>query len=161
MHIFLQAYDEAICNLLERMDGLFSGLPVEALDWVPDPGMNSITVLVVHVTGALRYWLGELLGGETADRDREAEFTVKGFSKMQLHAMLNETQALVSRVLEKLEPDDLATKHYSTIHKDYYSASFALVHAVEHTALHVGHMEITKELWEQYDWGRKSWDNLG
>jgi hypothetical protein len=68
---------------------------------------------------------------------------------------LNETQAQVSRVLEKLTPEDLAAKHYSTIHKDYFTGAYALVHAVEHTALHLGHMEITKELWEQYDWGRK------
>lgn len=155
----MQAYDEILCNLLERMDGIFSGLPVEALDWSPDPEMNSITVLVVHVAGALRYWLGELVGGEAAHRERESEFSAHGLSKMQLHALLNETQAQISRVLEKINPEDLASKHYSTIHKEYFSGAFALVHAVEHTALHVGHMELTKELWEQYDWGRKSWDN--
>lgn len=155
MHLYMQAYDEILGNLLERMDGIFSELPVEALDWTPDPAMNSITVLVVHTTGALGYWLGELLGGEAAQRDREAEFSAHGLSKMQLHALLNETQAQISRVLDKLSPEDLARKHYSTIHKDYFTAAYALVHAVEHTALHLGHMEISKELWEQYDWGRK------
>jgi uncharacterized damage-inducible protein DinB len=155
MHLYMQAYDEILNNLLERMDGIFSELPVEALDWTPDPAMNSITVLVVHVTGALRYWLGELLGGEDAHRDRETEFSAYGLSKTQLHTLLNETQAQISRVLEKIAPDDLASKHYSSIHKDYFTGAFALAHVVEHTALHVGHMEITKELWEQYDWGRK------
>ena len=32
------------------------GLPPEALDWVPGAEMNSITVLVVHLCGAERYW---------------------------------------------------------------------------------------------------------
>ncbi len=155
MHVYMQAYDEILGNLLERMDGVFSELPVEALDWTPDPAMNSVTVLVVHTTGTLRYWLGELLGGEAAHRDREAEFSAHGLSKMQLHALLNETQAQVSRVLEKITPEDLAAKHYSTIHKDYFTGAYALVHVVEHTGLHLGHMEITKELWEQYDWGRR------
>jgi uncharacterized damage-inducible protein DinB len=155
MHPYMQPYDEILNHLLERMDGIFSELPVEALDWTPDPAMNSITVLVVHVTGALRYWLGELLGGEAAHRDRGAEFSAQGLTKVELHALLNETQAQISRVLEKMTPEDLAVKHYSTIHKDYFTGAYALVHGVEHTALHVGHMEITKELWEQFDWGRK------
>ena len=155
MHLYMQAYNEILGNLLERMEGIFSELPVEALDWTPDPALNSITVLVVHTTGTLRYWLGELLGGEAAHRDREAEFSAHGLSKVQLHSLLNETQAQVSRVLEKIVPDDLATKKYSTIHKDYFTGAYALVHGVEHTALHLGHMEITKELWEQYVWGRK------
>lgn len=155
MHLTMQAYDEVLGNLLERMDGIYSGLPVEALDWTPDPAMNSITVLVVHMIGALRYWLGGLLGGEDAHRDREAEFSAQGLSKTELHVLINETQAQVTRVLEKINPDELERKHYSSIHKDYFTGAFALVHVVEHTALHVGHMEITKELWEQYDWGRK------
>lgn len=156
MHLYMQAYDEVLGDLLERMDGIFSELSVEALDWTPDPAMNSITVLVVHTTGALYYWLGEVLGGEPAHRDRETEFSAHGLSKMQLHALLNETQAQVTRVLETIKPEDLGAKHYSTIHKDYFSGAFALVHSVMHTGLHVGHMEITRELWEQYDWGRKS-----
>jgi len=62
MHLYMQAYDEILGNLLERMDGIFSELPVEALDWTPDPAMNSITVLVVHTTGTLRYWVDSRVG---------------------------------------------------------------------------------------------------
>lgn len=156
MHLYMQAYAELLGDLLERMEGIFSELPVEALDWTPDPALNSLAILVVHTTGALRYWVGELLGGEPAYRDREAEFAVHGLSKAELHATLNETQAQVSRVLEALTPDDLEAKRYSPIHKDYFTGAFALARALEHTALHVGHMEVTRELWEQFDWGRKT-----
>ena len=52
-----------ISELLERIDGAFSDLSEEALDWTPDPALNSITVLIVHSTSALHYWLGEMLGG--------------------------------------------------------------------------------------------------
>ena len=156
METIIQPVDEILEALLDQMDGIFSDLPVDALDWTPDPAMNSFSILIVHTTGALKYWIGELLGGEPSGRDRQAEFAVKGLSKAQLHAHLNETRAQLTRVLEQLSLEDLDKKHYSAIHKDYFTGVFALAHAIEHTALHVGHLEATRELWEQFDWQRKS-----
>jgi len=147
---------ELIEELLGRVDGIFSDLPDEALDWVPDPAMNSMTVLVVHICGALRYWVGELLGDEPAHRDRPAEFLSRGLTKAELHQILKTTQMQTQRVLGNLRKRDLKTRHYSTVHKDYISGAFALAHALEHTALHVGHMEIMRELWEQFDWDKDS-----
>jgi uncharacterized damage-inducible protein DinB len=152
---FYETYGEMFSDLLERMDGIFSDLPVEALDWTPDPGMNSMTVLVVHTLAALDYWVGHMLGGEPTTRDRSAEFEVHGYSKSKLHDLLNETRARVDQVLDKLTMADLDRKEYSPIHKDYFTGNFSLAHALSHTALHVGHMEITLELWEQFDWERK------
>ena len=63
------------------------GLPFEAFDWVPGPEMNTIAVLVVHLTGAERYWIGVALN-EPPERDREAEFRVHGLSEIELKAHL-------------------------------------------------------------------------
>jgi len=150
---FIEPVYELIEDLFERMDGLFSDLPDEALDWTPDPAMNSMTVLVVHITGALQYWVGEMLGGEPARRDRSAEFQARDLSKAELHDKIKTVLAQTKRVLEGVTMADLEGKRYSTVHKDYFEGAFALAHALEHTALHVGHMEITRELWEQFDWG--------
>lgn len=148
----IEPHVELLDDLFERMDGLFSDLPDEALDWTPDPGMNSMTVLIVHVTGSLQYWVGEMLGGEPAQRDRSSEFQAENLSKGELHDKLESTSAQIKRVMEDVTMADLEEKRYSTIHKDYFDGAFALAHALEHTALHVGHMEITRELWEQFDW---------
>jgi uncharacterized damage-inducible protein DinB len=155
MEPFFETYDEIIGDLIERIDGIFSNLPEEALDWTPDPALNTMTVLVVHTMGALRYWVVQMLGGEDVQRDREAEFDAHGFSKAALHDLLSESQSRVTAVLDGLSMADLDGKSYSPLHKDYFTGHFALAHALEHTALHVGHMEITRELWEQFDWGRK------
>ncbi len=152
---FFQTYDEMLGELIDRMDGVFSDLPVEALDWTPDPAMNSMAVLVVHTLAALDYWVGHMLGGEPTNRDRSNEFDVHGYSKTKLHDLMKETRAVVHRVLDKLTMEDLDSKAYSSIHKDYFTGNFSLAHALSHTALHVGHMEITRELWEQFDWDRK------
>jgi 2-keto-4-pentenoate hydratase len=51
--------------------------------------------------------------------------------------------------------EDLERDHYSVIHKDYFNGNFSLAHALQHTALHLGHLEIMRELWEQLDWNQK------
>lgn len=152
---FFETYNEILDDLLERMDGVFSDLPVEALDWTPDPAMNSMTVMVVHTLAALDYWIGHMLGGKPSNRDRSAEFEVHGYSKAQLHDLLKQARETVNQVLDKLTLEDLDNKEYSAVHKDYFTGNFSLAHALEHTALHVGHMEITRELWEKFDWDRK------
>ena len=152
---FYKTYDEMFGELLDRMDGIFSDLPVESLDWTPDPAMNSMTVLVVHTLAALDYWIGHMLGGEPTTRDRSNEFEVHGYSKARLHELLNGSRAKVNQVLSALTLENLDNKEYSPIHKDYFTGNFSLAHALSHTALHVGHMEVTRELWEQFDWDRK------
>ncbi len=46
---------------------VITDLPVEALDWKPGDDMNSMTVLVVHVCGSERYWVGDVVLGEPSN----------------------------------------------------------------------------------------------
>ncbi len=155
MLAYFEVYDKMLLELLERMDGAFSDLSEDALDWTPDPAVNSITVLVVHTTAALHYWIGAMLGGEDVKRDRSEEFTVRGYSKYQLHELIRAAETAVHQVLDQCTMEDLEKKRYSVIHKDYFNGNFSLAHALEHTALHLGHLEIMRELWEQIDWDQK------
>ena len=88
MLAYFEVYDKMLSELLERMDGAFSDLSEDALDWTPDPAVNSITVLIVHTTAALRYWIGNMLGDEDVKRDRSEEFQAKHYSKFQLHELI-------------------------------------------------------------------------
>ncbi len=57
-------FHELHTDILHAIDGL----PAEALDWVAGEDMNSINVLVVHLTGAERYWIGAVALGEPTTR---------------------------------------------------------------------------------------------
>ncbi len=151
----IEPFFELIEDLIERIDGAFSDLPVEALDWVPDPALNPITVLIVHSMGSLTYWVGAMIGGQSAARDRSSEFDAKGLSKKELHLLLENALALVKRILSDLDMARLDEKVYSPVHNGEFTIAFALAHAVEHTALHLGHIEIMRELWENFDWDQK------
>ena len=78
MQTFYEDYLNNLDELHNDIEKALEGLTPAALDWVPQPGMNSIGVMVFHLTGAERYWIGDVIAGDNSNRDRDAEFKAKG-----------------------------------------------------------------------------------
>lgn len=125
-----------------------SGLPQEALDWRPFSGGNSLSVLVVHLTGAERMLYSEVVAGVPSGRDRDSEFKVKNLELEDLTARLHDSRTFAAQVLDNLDMDDLATDRLSSIRDQKVSIAWALEHALKHTAIHLGHIQITRQLWD-------------
>jgi len=123
-------------------------LPIKALDWVPDPEMNSMAVLVVHLIGAERYWIGVALN-EPPERDRGAEFQAKGLSADELKAHLVSADEYARLAMARLSMHDLEAIRQSPRNIKTFSVGWCLAHALEHTALHTGHIQLTRQLWDQ------------
>ena len=124
-------------------------LPVDALDWAPAPGANAMGALVVHLTGAERYWIGAVIGGEPSDRVRESEFLADGLAVFDLQQRLDDLDRLAPTVLGALSLDDLARPCRVPRDGRTVTVGWALAHTIEHTAVHVGHIQLTRQLWEQ------------
>jgi hypothetical protein len=71
--------------------------------------------------------------------------------QQRLNASLDYTRAAVGR----LTRETLSDKRTSAMHNGEISVAWALLHALEHTALHVGHIQITRQLWDQFAAGNK------
>ncbi len=148
----LELFESYLDRLQELHDDILQaivGLPVEALDWIPGPEMNSISVLIVHLTGAERYWIGDVAAGEPSGRVREREFLVKGLSAANLRERMDGTLAYARGALEKLSLQELEAQRVTSRDGKSLSGSWALLHALEHTALHTGQIQITRQLWDQ------------
>lgn len=148
-----ESYLDRLQDLHDTILQAIDGLPVEALDWAPGPEMNSISVLITHLAGAQRYWIGDVAAGEPSGRVREQEFHAKGLSTADLKERLNGTLAYARKTLEKLPFQDLEATRVTTREGESLSGSWALLHALEHTALHVGQIQVTRQLWEHGDRG--------
>lgn len=149
MHLFCEAYLDRLQRLHDDILQAIEGLPPAALDWIPGPDMNSIAVLVVHTVGAERYWVGDVVARDPSGRDREAEFRVLGLDTATLKQRLDDTLAHTRGVLEGLTPQDLPVVCISPRDGREYTVAWALSHALEHTAMHAGHIQITRQLWDQ------------
>jgi len=135
-----------ICHIdiIKEVDGL----PPAALDWIPGADMNSISVLVFHLTGAERYWIGDVAAQDPAERDREAEFRVHDVGVDVLKKRLSDNLEYARAVLEKFTIQDLELMCPARGGRNF-SVAWALLHALEHSTLHLGQIELTRQLWEQ------------
>jgi uncharacterized damage-inducible protein DinB len=143
-------------QIFELLESLHMGikeaiaeLPQEAIDWSPGEGINSLGVLVIHTAGAERYWIGDVIGRDPSGRVRDDEFIVEGLSAANLFKRLDEVFSHSQRTLATLELEDLDSVCTSPRDGRKLSVAWCLAHALEHTALHLGHIQITKQWWQQ------------
>jgi uncharacterized damage-inducible protein DinB len=132
-----------------RIEQTIADLPPEALNWAPASGMNSIAVLAAHTAGAERYWVRVAAGDEAVVRDRDAEFATDRVDAAQLLDQLAEALAQSHALISRLTPLDLEQVRVAPRDGRRVTAAWALLHTLEHTALHLGHMQVTRDFWEQ------------
>ncbi len=142
---YLKILQECHKDILKAMDGL----PPTALDWTSGPDMNSISVLVYHLTGAERYWIGDVAAQDPKERDRDAEFRVRDVEMNVLKNRLEDNLEYARNALNQLTIQDLQTTRKSARNGRTFTVAWALLHALEHATLHLGQIQITRQLWEQ------------
>src|SRR4249919_1157385 len=102
MQPLFDSYFERLQALHADIRQTLEGLPVETLDWSPGREMNSLTVLAMHVTGAERYWIGDVIARDDSHRDRAAEFRARAVDSATLLERLDAVLASSRQVLEGL-----------------------------------------------------------
>ena len=74
----------------------------------PVPGLtNTVGIVLRHMAGSERYWIGEVVGGRAAHRHRDAEFGHERLRKTALMQELGGVDTLSREVLGRLTRDDL------------------------------------------------------
>ena len=124
-------------------------LPVEALDWSPATHMNSIAILVAHAMGAERYWIGDVTVRQGTERVRDTEFQVNAQDHDTLIAMLDDALADAKTALAALSIKQLSEERVPPSQSDRsFTVGWCLLHAMEHTAQHMGHVQLMGDMWE-------------
>lgn len=150
MQTFYTDYLNNLEELHQEILHTINGLSQDAFDWIPFTGGNSLSVLIVHLTGAERYWIGDVVAGVPSGRDRDSEFKVKNLEPGELAAHLQESWSYGAQALENLDLNDLESKRRSLRNDRDVSVAWALEHALKHTAVHLGHIQITRQLWDMH-----------
>jgi uncharacterized damage-inducible protein DinB len=153
MDPFYEDYLERLIALHQGVLDAIEALPPDSLDWTPvdhpKAELNSVNVLVAHITGAERYWIGDVALGEPSGRVRDAEFQVSGLTQGELCGIINAATEYAREAIAKLNLEDLASPRTSPRDGRTVTAGWALLHALEHTAIHLGHIQITRQMWEE------------
>ena len=146
----IQGYITTMNELWDQIKGMLDGLPQEALDWRPIQGegelaTNSLAVMAAHLAGSGTYLIKEVIGRQPTQRDREAEFVTRGVNPSTLKARVDAAAKSIEQVLSpftvgQMEEDRKYRDRTATVR-------WIILHVIEHTALHLGHMQITRQLW--------------
>lgn len=147
-----------IADLLERIarDTLtqFEGITPQDLNReLTLPESNTLFALATHLVGAGEFWVLVLVGKYDIPRNRPTEFFATGrLEDLQtryerwiegVHAVLDTFPD--ERLDERAEPP--AGYHtFSASRRERTTMRNALLHAVEHSALHLGHIQLTRQM---------------
>jgi hypothetical protein len=151
--------EQFFVDLLERFEDMhkfyhqhFDSLTTEQLDWVPGQDMNSLCVLAVHVTQAERYWVGLALD-DPIQRNRPAEFTASGYTSAELKARFSSNIDYYKQVFVNATVNTFAENVTIAMNPQQLrecTRAWALLHALDHTAEHLGHAGMTRQLLNQH-----------
>ena len=127
-------------SVVHKVDGLDG----EQLRWKPAPTANSLGVLVVHLGYAERLWFRAIFDGEDMDMTwREHMFELPdGWSRHDAVAFYAAECAAADAVLDRATSFDLPSRGSTRP----TTLRWAMLHMIEETARHAGHMDITREL---------------
>ena len=145
----LENYQSRIEDLHRQINTLISRVPLDGLNWRPldeqtGDETNSLALLARHIAGAEHFWIGEVLGALPTTRDRDAEFKSAAGSVDELIQLLDRT--LVESI-EILSHPDIDLEKEFLVREKIVPARWAILHVIDHTSLHLGHMQITYQLW--------------
>ena len=163
----LDNYLQRLKDLRGQVSDLIVDLPAEALNWRPIPlsalapsalsekeasraekgadATNSLAVLAAHIAGAEHFWIGEVIGGRPPTRDRDAEFLTEVKDSSQLVRLLEQSGLETREILTSLTATDLDGMREARGHQ--VPVRWGILHIIDHTALHLGHMQLTYQLW--------------
>ena len=122
-----QLLDQSMDKILNCLDQLDD----RQIWWRPQPQINSIGNLLLHIAGNLRQWSTVALGGQPDDRDRQREFSPE--QNIPKHELLEHVNATVKEA--KLSITELSTaKLLDSLTVQGFAVSS--LEAITHTCAH-------------------------
>ena len=141
LYVALDRHRDAILWKLQGLDD-------EQLRRPMTPSGTNLLGLVKHLASVEYGWFCETFGRETEqlpfdDDDPDADLRVEpGESTADVVAFYGRARAAADQVIDELDVEDQGTAWYG----DPVTLRWVLVHMIEETARHAGHMDIVREL---------------
>jgi hypothetical protein len=127
-------------------------MPDDALNHVPSPEGNSVAMLVRHVSGNLVSRFTNFLteDGEKPDRDRDAEFVERPYTRAEVNDMMRRGFGVVDATQAS------HTHHHVTrmvtIRGEKMTAHAALARSLAHIANHMGQIVLIAKMTAAGSW---------
>jgi hypothetical protein len=156
----IATYGRLFDNQYRDLEELLADLPSEALLWKPfeqspwQGPSNSLGKIVAHAISSTVYLLrradyamGRREWSEVDGDEGREEFGPANHDIAYLRARVQRSQAYVHDFLEGVTSADLAGSRVHPKRPITYVARQEVVHAIDHLSQHIGHGQLTRQLW--------------
>lgn len=149
-------YQSAVKTRLEEMkrtaEAAIGQLEDSALAWAPEPGSNSITVIVKHMSGNMisRWTEPFTTDGEKPDRNRDAEFIHEELDRAALLDRWEHGWSLFLGQIAALREEQLLTE--ITIKGRSVTVIEAIEKSLYHNAYHIGQIIYIAKQYRKDQW---------
>ena len=131
----------------ERYGKVVDALPDDALNWRPgNDETNSVAQLIRHTTAVQNVLLARALG-ESVAHNHEQSLRNDPATKGELHGLLADAKAKKDEQLARLDGMDMS----EMLDNGRAPRAYFIIHTADHGQEHLGHAELTRQLWEQRD----------
>jgi uncharacterized damage-inducible protein DinB len=149
----LLAAGENIGDSLEELRKAVAALTADQLNTRPaGEDSNPLGVIASHALGSTRSWLALATGAPLPSRDRPAEFRTVVEDADEFLANVDEQNAAILALIEAAETFDPSRTGIPTWmptrEGEPVTAAWALQHALAHLGEHVGHAQLTRQLFD-------------
>ena len=154
MRQVLETAYTALEMLLADFRSALDGIPdTDLAGWTPQPAqdgggeMNTLAALTVHAAAAGGWILHHQVYGDEIPRDREAEFRAVA-TRDEIDAIFDGWLSSFRERIDREDEVDLAAPP-ATVRPRLanWTRMNWLFHMIDHTALHLGHAEIHRQMW--------------
>jgi hypothetical protein len=146
---WLDGSRQTLKALHSDMQFLIKGVPAAGLNWQPGTNTNSLWAITLHTLGTTLHLLSTAADIEPRWQawQRATELAATGDDPGLLLQAIRNMDDFLDKVFSVLEEESPGTE------RDWLGKpkpiSYLVSHAVEHAGRHVGHMELTRQLWDQ------------
>jgi hypothetical protein len=155
MNAFGMALERHLTTLVDDIFATVEGVPASDFNtWKPAAAtedgheMNTFAALLIHTVSAGEFMTLHAVGDEPSNRVREGEFEATG-DLAEIRARYERWLHGVRAMLEGLTYEDLGRETSEPRYQERdWKVADVLLHALDHTALHVGHLQVQRQLWE-------------
>ena len=160
---FVSQFDDQTRLIKKRTQDL----DVSQLEWQPQPGINTIGMLLAHIAVAECWWISVVPRGISPEAEVEQRFvdtlglkmeddglplgpedvhpqSLRGKSAAAYHALLDRARSASRQTLRDWQDDDLATEHPSL--RAPVTRHWILYHVLEHTVAHFGQILLLQHM---------------
>ena len=148
----VQIYGEHLQERIAAIGATLDGLTDEHVAWVPDLAeANSLCVIATHALECARSYVLDITCGLDVGRDRPAEFASQK-SADELRALARTIGREIKQALDEMDPARLDVQSvpkqavWGTGETREVPGRWALTHMVAHLSVHLGQMQITRDL---------------